>query len=307
MPSRTSFNTSANPPSYEEQTTTHPPSNNAKSCLNPTTQWSTTVNILERTPEHDGSSHGDTTHADRYNTTHFKQIVPNSSSSLDDNYTSFSDEYKVKTNFIRRIYTLLCLQLALTCAMCYVFYTVDSIKNYVLHTNGLLWTSIIMTFVFLIVGSPPCYGRHHPMNLIALLGFTLCESYVVGYTCLFYDSSLVIMACGITLSTFAGLTAYVMYTKKDFNFLGAGLYSCLWIIILGGFIALFLPNMPIFNVAMAILGCIVAVGYILYDTSEIINRMEIDEYVFACMSLYIDIIMLFVNLLQLLNGGKNDE
>jgi FtsH-binding integral membrane protein len=65
--------------------------------------------------------------------------------------------------------------------------------------------------------------------------------------------------------------------------------------------------MPIFNVAMAILGCITAVGYILYDTSEIINRMEIDEYVFACMSLYIDIIMLFVNLLQLLTGGNNRD
>ena len=98
-----------------------------------------------------------------------------------------------------------------------------------------------------------------------------------------------------------------MYTKTDFNFLGAGLYSCLWIIIIGSFISAFLPNMPVFNVAMAILGCITAVGYILYDTSEIINRMEIDEYVFACMSLYIDIIMLFLNLLQLLSGGKNDD
>jgi|TARA_B110000971_G_C20036734_1_gene514738 FtsH-binding integral membrane protein len=115
------------------------------------------------------------------------------------------------------------------------------------------------------------------------------------------------MACGITLSTFVGLTAYVMYTKADFNFLGAGLYSCLWIMIIGSFISAFLPNMPVFNVAMAILGCITAVGYILYDTSEIINRMEIDEYVFACMSLYIDIIMLFLNLLQLLSGGKNDD
>lgn len=298
MASRTAFNTTAKNPSHDEQTTSYR--------LNPT-QLSTTVNILEKTPENDGSSHSDNTQADRYTTVQIKSEPYNSTSGLDNNYTSFSDEYKVRTNFIRRIYTLLCLQLTLTCAMCYIFYTVDSVKNYVLHSNGLLWTSIIMTFVFLIVGSPPCYGRNHPTNLLALLGFTLCESYVVGYTCLFYNSSLVLMACGITLSTFVGLTAYVMYTKKDFNFLGAGLYSCLWIMIIGGFIAMFLPNMPIFNVAMAILGCIVAVGYILYDTSEIIKRMEIDEYVFACMSLYIDIIMLFVNLLQLLNGGNDGD
>lgn len=264
------------------------------------TKYETTVHIRE--PPSDGMINP----TEKYTTL---DSLPDSNSSrnLDKSYVSFGDEYKVKTNFIRRIYTLLCMQLAITCAMCYVFYTVDSVKNYVLQSSGLLWTSIIMTFVFLIVGSPPCYGRHHPMNLIALLGFTLCESYVVGYTCLFYNSALVLMACGITLSTFAGLTAYVMYTKKDFNFLGAGLYSCLWIIIIGSIISAFLPKMPIFNLAMAILGCMTAVGYILYDTSEIINRMEIDEYVFACMSLYIDIIMLFVNLLQAMSGGRNGD
>jgi len=261
-------------------------------------QYATTVHILD--PEPNNMKQQD-------NCSAIDQNVHGSSICLDETYTSFGDTYNIKKDFIKRIYSLLCIQLALTCAMCYIFYTVDHVKNYVLHSPGLLWTSIIMTFVFLIVGSPPCYGRHHPMNMIALFGFTICESYLVGYTCLFYNSSLVLMACGITLSTFIGLTAYVMYTKKDFNFLGAGLYSCLWILILGGFISMLLPNMPIFNVAMAILGCMTAVGYILYDTSEIINRMEIDEYVFACMSLYIDIIMLFLNLLQLLNGGKNED
>ena len=74
------------------------------------------------------------------------------SAQMDETYASFGNTYNVKTNFIRRIYSLLCIQLALTCMMCYLFYTVDSIKNYVLHSPGLLWTSIIMTFVFLIVG-----------------------------------------------------------------------------------------------------------------------------------------------------------
>ena len=299
MDSRASFTTAVNPPSYEECTKTYrlEPSNKDKKIENPTGQWSTTLNILE-----------DTKAVGNYSRTTF---ITNggdyNASILDNNYTSFNDIYNVQTNFIRRIYTLLCLQLALTCTMCYVFYTVDSIKNYVLSSNWLLWSSIIMAFAFLIIGSPPCYGNQHPTNIFALLGFTLCESYMVGYTCLFYNSELVIMACGITLSTFMGLTFYVMYTKKDFNFLSAGLSSSLWIIIIGGIVSVFLPDIPIFNLSMAVLGCIVAVGYILYDTSEIVNRMEIDEYVFACMSLYIDILMLFLNLLQLLTGGKKEN
>ncbi len=222
-------------------------------------------------------------------------------------YVSFQSNSDIKNNFICRIYSLLCIQLLITCGICYTFYTVDTIKNYVLQSSSLLIISAIMTFVFLILGSPLCYGKQYPINLFSLMGFTICESYMVGYACLFYNSKLILIACGITLSTFIGLSVYVNYSKKDFNFLGAGLYSCLWILILGGLISMLLPNMPIFNVAMAILGCITAVGYILYDTSEIINRMEIDDYVFACMSLYVDIIMLFLNILQLLNGEKNDN
>ena len=226
---------------------------------------------------------------------------------LDETYVSYDNENNIKTHFIRRIYILLCIQLSITCGVCYTFYTIDSVKNYVLESNELFWASVFMIFAFLILGSIPCYRHHHPINLLILLGFTLCESYIVGYTCLFYNSSLVLMACCITLSTFIGLTGYVMYTKKDFNFLGAGLFSCLWIIIIGGIVSVFIPTTPIFNLVMAILGCITAVGYILYDTSEIINRMEIDEYVFACMSLYIDIIMLFVNLLQIMSSGKRGD
>jgi Integral membrane protein, interacts with FtsH len=56
---------------------------------------------------------------------------------------------------------------------------------------------------------------------------------------------------------------------------------------------------------MAILGAMVACGYILYDTSNIINRLDPDDFVFACMSLYLDIIMLFIRLLELLGNKYN--
>ena len=95
-------------------------------------------------------------------------------------------------------------------------------------------------------------------------------------------------------------------TGKDFEFLGAGLFSCLWILIIGGIIqGLFLPNDQFLNTAMAILGAMVASGYILYDTSDIIKRLDPDDFVYACMSLYLDIIMLFLRLLELF-GKRRD-
>ena len=222
---------------------------------------------------------------------------------LEANYSLQKDS---KTGFITKIYTTLCFQLALTFAMSLAFYRSMSITNYVVTHPGLLYGSIAFTFIFLILSMPCLLGKSHPLNLVCLFGFTLCESYSVAYVSLFYTAPSVIMAWGMTLSTFIFLTIYVFRTKEDFNFLGAGLYSCLWVLILGGFIQLvFLPDSELLNTSMAVLGSMVAIGYILYDTSEIIHRMEKDEYILACMNLYLDIIMLFLRLLELF-GDKRE-
>ena len=55
---------------------------------------------------------------------------------------------------------------------------------------------------------------------------------------------------------------------------------------------------------MAAFGAIIACGYILYDTSEIIKRLDPDEFVYACMNLYLDIIMLFLRILELFGDKK---
>ena len=229
-------------------------------------------------------------------------IVNPTSVDLEANYTLQKES---KTDFITKIYTTLCFQLSITFAMSLAFYRSMSITNYVVTHPEMLYASIALTFVFLILSMPCLFGKTHPLNLVCLFGFTICESYSVAYVSLFYTAPSVIMAWGMTLSTFIFLTIYVFQTKEDFNFLGAGLYSCLWVLILGGFIQLvFLPNSQFLNTAMAILGSMVAIGYILYDTSEIIHRMEKDEYIFACMNLYLDIIMLFLRLLELFGDRR---
>jgi FtsH-binding integral membrane protein len=46
-------------------------------------------------------------------------------------------------------------------------------------------------------------------------------------------------------------------------------------------------------------------GYLVYDTDKLIKHYMCDEYIWAAIALYLDIINLFLAILRLLKGSKN--
>jgi len=62
------------------------------------------------------------------------------------------------------------------------------------------------------------------------------------------------------------------------------------------------------RMVFSLVGALFFVGYILYDTSLIVHHLGPDDYIMAVVSLYLDIINLFLYLLELLRmlqGGDN--
>lgn len=108
----------------------------------------------------------------------------------------------------------------------------------------------------------------------------------------------VIPAAAITtLVIFGGLTAFVFISKQDFSFLGAFLglagFSAIALIVVAMIFGL---NVGIWFVwAMVVL----ASGYILYDTSNVLYRYRTDQYVAASLALFASVALLFWYVLQL--------
>lgn len=50
---------------------------------------------------------------------------------------------------------------------------------------------------------------------------------------------------------------------------------------------------------------IVFAGYIVYETDNLIKRYTYDEYIWAAIALYMDIINLFLSLLSILRAADN--
>ena len=97
----------------------------------------------------------------------------------------------------------------------------------------------------------------------------------------------------LTASVFISLTTYVMVTKKDFSFLGGGLFAALLILIVWGIMNSIFDFGLGGRMVFSLIGALIFVGYILYDTSLIIHHYGPDDYVIAAVTLYLDIINLF--------------
>lgn len=101
----------------------------------------------------------------------------------------------------------------------------------------------------------------------------------------------------VTLALFTGLSAVVLLTKKDFSFLKTGLtvgfFIAIGLIIAG---TLFGFNLGLwFSVAM----CLLAGGSILYQTSNLVNKYSVEEYIPASLGLFASLMLLFWYILRI--------
>ena len=100
-----------------------------------------------------------------------------------------------------------------------------------------------------------------------------------------------------TMILFAGLTAVVFLTGKDFSFLGGilgiGMIAAVGFIVMS---IIFGFNLPmLFTCLMIVLAC----GYILYETSNVLHVYNTKQHVAASLALFAAVALLFWYLLQL--------
>jgi modulator of FtsH protease len=120
-------------------------------------------------------------------------------------------------------------------------------------------------------------------------------------------SSIIMQALGGTAAVFIGLSAYVLTTRKNFNFMAGFLAAGMMLMLV---IGLFLVGASLFGyqfsaISLAFSAGIVLLmsGMILYQTSEIIHGGE-TNYIMATTSLFMSIVNLFTSLLRLLGAAE---
>ncbi|XP_068611387.1 protein lifeguard 4 [Brachionichthys hirsutus] len=208
---------------------------------------------------------------------------------------------QIRMDFLRKVYSLFSLQILITTATSALFMFSQTIKEFV-HSNpavvlGLALGSLILLLILAV------YRHQHPVNLYLLLLFTLLEAASVATALTFYDYSTVLQALFLTCAVFAGLTAYTFQSKRDFSKMGAGLFACIWILVIAGFMRLFF-NSDSVELVMAGAGALVFCGFIIYDTHLLMKQLSPEEHILASINLYLDIVNLFLHILRVLDALK---
>jgi FtsH-binding integral membrane protein len=216
----------------------------------------------------------------------------------------------IKAGFIRKVYSILALQLLMTMMGSALFMFHEPTRMHVLTSPNMMMTATLLPFGFLLALF--CYKDKHPVNMALLGGFTLCMSYSVGVVCAVYYQTgygiVVFQALILTSAVFVALTTYTFVTKRDFSFLGAGLFSALFILIIWSILNSLFDFGAGSRMVFALLGALLFCGYILFDTSMILHHYGPDDYIMAAIALYLDLINLFLymlELLRMLQGGDN--
>lgn len=120
---------------------------------------------------------------------------------------------------------------------------------------------------------------------------------------------IVLQALGGTGLIFLTLSAYVLKSGKDFSFMRGFLFVGLVTIVLASIAMLigayfFNWYMPVMHMVISAAAVLLFSGFILYDTSNIINGGE-TNYIRATVALYLNIYNIFANLLVLLGMGDD--
>ena len=144
------------------------------------------------------------------------------------------------------------------------------------------------------------FGWRKPTAVVLPL-FTLVTGLTLGLLATIYAPAIFAQAAVLTVLAFTGLSVYAHTTKTDFSYLRGFLSMSFWILMGAGLLALFV-HAPILHLAIAALGTVTFGCWILYDTSQIVNRR--DETLtpgVAAFELLLDIVGLFRWLLDLLD------
>ncbi|KAL7187375.1 hypothetical protein ACSBR1_037446 [Camellia fascicularis] len=118
---------------------------------------------------------------------------------------------------------------------------------------------------------------------------------------------MVLLAGILTSVVVVTLTQYIFWAAKkgyDFSFLGPFLITSLMVLIVFGLIQIFIPLGKLGSTIYGGIGAIIFSGFIVYDTDNLIKCFNYDEYIWAAVCLYLDIINLFLALLDALSGGS---
>jgi FtsH-binding integral membrane protein len=240
-----------------------------------------------------------------------KTQEPGSHSDEGEEVSDSQIQMAVRAGFIRKVYGILSIQLLITFGAVF-FCQIKPIKslifkNQALSGNLVVFSSLLFLVLFLCLACCRGLSRKVPYNYLFLLGITICEAIACAIASSIYSFQIVALALLLTIVATLAITFYACTTKNDFSTCRVGLYVIFSQMFTIGIIAVLFRIRALY--AFYTFGMTGVVGiYLVYDTQLILGKLgvgySVDDYIFATLEIYMDIIRLFLLILRILGNSS---
>ncbi|OCK85236.1 transmembrane BAX inhibitor motif-containing protein-like protein 4 [Lepidopterella palustris CBS 459.81] len=210
----------------------------------------------------------------------------------------------IRMAFIRKVYAILTVQLLATAVLSSISFFSKPYKHWIQNNSWMMWISLFGALAFM--GLTFWKRKSYPTNLLFLTGFTALEAYSISVIVSFTDAKIVLEALIFTLGIFVALSLFACQSKYDFTSWMPYLFGALWVLIIFGFMSMFFPYNSKVELGYGVIAALIFSGYILVDTQLIMRHYHVEEEIAAAISLYLDVINLFLAILRILNSQNNN-
>jgi|688.fasta_scaffold93440_11 FtsH-binding integral membrane protein len=215
-----------------------------------------------------------------------------------------------KSNAMTRVYRNMALSVFTTMVVAYIVSQSPTLTAFFL-TGPMKWVVLLVPLAMVFVFHAVLQSTESPIVAHGLLQI-FSATFGISMSVIFHQYS-----AGLITSAFLGATVlfttmaiYGMTTKRDLTSIGAFLMVGLISLIIVSVINLFIGN-SLLDLALSGIGVIIFLGFTAYDAQNIQEMVSYESNtnleVMGALSLYLDFVNLFLDLLRLFGALASDD
>uniref|UniRef100_A0AC35TG36 Bax inhibitor 1 n=1 Tax=Rhabditophanes sp. KR3021 TaxID=114890 RepID=A0AC35TG36_9BILA len=217
------------------------------------------------------------------------------------------NELSIRAGFMRKVFSLVTIMLAVVGIMSSVPFFSNDLYDFIQQRQWMYWASFgIFICSYLILMCVPTVRVKFPLNIIALSIFTLATGYMVMMVCTNYAIISIVLAFVITTASTAAVTLFALQTKYDLTSKIGYIFMASVILFCFGVtapVAIFAYDVTFLNTIYAGVGALLSMVYLCLDIQLIMGNKKYnispEDYVFAALQLFMDIINMFLMILRI--------
>uniref|UniRef100_A0AC34QGQ4 Uncharacterized protein n=2 Tax=Panagrolaimus sp. JU765 TaxID=591449 RepID=A0AC34QGQ4_9BILA len=204
----------------------------------------------------------------------------------------------IRLGFLRKVLGILGFQFLTTIVFGLVLYLTPGVRGFMQQQSWIPLLSMFGSIGVLIAMF--IHARTVPLNYFLLAGWTILQAVTVGTIVTFFDAEIVIQALMLTVLVIGGLFVYTLQSKRDFQKSYALVFTVSCVFLGAMFLQIILMS-PMFDFMMSVFGALLFSVYLVIDIDAIMNHYSEEDYIIACIMIYMDIVGLFLRILEILN------